>query len=234
LSKLGTLLKTIIIIALLALALYFYQVRVYQPPTGIINGYTFDDLDKDGIWDSNEPPIEGFQITLYNDDLVSPLLRVTDEEGYYEFDNLLLGTYRVEEEQNQKWTPTSPSSGTYETQLTEARVIQLNFGNYLSVASLRVIVYNDVNQNAEMEGVDDFLEGWRVTVYDEDGNRVGSPRTNNDGFCLFTDLQFGWYTVEVNAPAHEVWTQSFPPEGVWNIDIHEAGEYRVEFAYYEN
>ena len=172
-------------------------------------------------------------ITLYNDDLVSPLLRVTDEEGFYEFNNLPLGTYRVEEENNPKWTPTIPVSGIHEIQLSEARVIQLNFGNYLSpVASLRVVVINDVNQNGEVEGVDDVLEGWRVTVYDEDGIKVDSQRTNLDGFCIFTDLQFGWYTVEESVRGG--WTQSFPPEGVVNIMLEEEIEYNVLFANYEN
>lgn len=64
---------------------------------GSIGDYVWMDNNKDGIQDSNEPPIEGVVLLLYYvNDLVQPIATdTTDQNGRYLFSNLLAGDYIV-------------------------------------------------------------------------------------------------------------------------------------------
>lgn len=64
---------------------------------------TWIDLDRDGVQDSGELPLEGVEVTLVESDGTTPVTDVdgnpaaatTDGEGYYFIDALLPGTYRA-------------------------------------------------------------------------------------------------------------------------------------------
>ena len=108
-----------------------------------IGGYKFDDEDGEGDWDTGEPPIEGWKITLYREVSSPPpvvdvnaaaiaLIPIaetfTDGEGYYEFNGLLPGTYLVQEEDREDWDMTLSPDGTFVVQNGTDRD-DLIFGN---------------------------------------------------------------------------------------------------------
>lgn len=82
-----------------------YDVGFFKPPTeptyvvGMGN-YVWIDADKDGIQDTNEKPIKGVVVTLYNPDGTAAknnagtaATATTDANGYYFIDNLTPGSY---------------------------------------------------------------------------------------------------------------------------------------------
>ncbi|MEB3342748.1 S8 family serine peptidase [Okeania sp.] len=81
--------------------------------SGFISGYKWNDLDGNSEWDDNEVGLEGW--TIYIDENENGELdegensTVTDAEGYYEFDGLEIGTYRVAEVMQDGWKQTYPS-----------------------------------------------------------------------------------------------------------------------------
>ena len=62
---------------------------------GSISGYKFYDANANGVWDEGEVAIEGWKVHLIGGTVDS--YAFTDEEGKFIFENLLPGTYTVEE-----------------------------------------------------------------------------------------------------------------------------------------
>lgn len=77
-----------------------------------INGTNFDDLNKNAIFDGNEPGLSGWVIRLkLNGREVSNT--TTNGAGSYSFTNLPPGNYTVVEDQKTGWEQSVPGSGGY-------------------------------------------------------------------------------------------------------------------------
>ncbi|NES64988.1 MAG: S8 family serine peptidase, partial [Okeania sp. SIO2D1] len=82
---------------------------------GSISGYKWNDVDGDGIWDNDEDGLEGW--TIYIDENGNGELddgeisTVTDEDGFYTFEELDPETYKVAEVIENGWEQTYPGSG---------------------------------------------------------------------------------------------------------------------------
>lgn len=94
--------------------------------SGIICGYKWNDIDGDCIMDPNEPKLAGWKILLSNGAWVW-----TDQDGYYFFDHVPMGSYTVSEQPQSGWTQTCPQSpGTYSVTVGYQQVVgNINFGN---------------------------------------------------------------------------------------------------------
>ncbi len=96
-------------------------------PNSFITGLKWNDLNGDGIMQSSEPVMSGWQIQLSNGQTA-----VTDNHGYYFFPSLEPGSYTVTEIQQPGWTLTHPGTGNYQITLNSQEVNDgNNFGNKL-------------------------------------------------------------------------------------------------------
>ena len=89
-----------------------------------ICGTKYNDADKSGTLTDGDLAIKGWTIILSGDRNDSI---VTDEEGYYCFENLEPGNYTVSEEERDGWTATSTSSIAFTGMISDQTV---NFFNY--------------------------------------------------------------------------------------------------------
>ncbi|MDZ4229756.1 MAG: SdrD B-like domain-containing protein, partial [Candidatus Veblenbacteria bacterium] len=87
------------------------------PQHGSITGCKINDLNKDSSYDTGEPTIPGWGISLYTQqDTVNPYATtVTGTDGCYEFADLPFNTYTVVEENRSGWTQTYPHVTPYHT-----------------------------------------------------------------------------------------------------------------------
>ena len=69
------------------------QVKSTGPAS--VSGWTWDDLDKDGVQDGNEPSLSGVTVSLYNADGVQQDSVTSDTQGQYDFADLQPGSYRI-------------------------------------------------------------------------------------------------------------------------------------------
>jgi hypothetical protein len=101
---------------------------------GSICGMKFNDLNRDGIKDLNEPGIFNWGIALANSPASPPIeITYTDSNGHYCFNYLEPGTYFVTEINQQGWTQTFPSQGNYALTLQVGEnVNNIDFGNMVS------------------------------------------------------------------------------------------------------
>jgi uncharacterized surface anchored protein len=75
---------------------------------GSISGYKINDTNGDGRWNVGEKGIPGWTIKLIGkDDSNIKEETVTDENGFYEFNDLPKGNYRIQEEMQTGWQHTS-------------------------------------------------------------------------------------------------------------------------------
>jgi len=98
---------------------------------GSISGYKFEDTDGVATTTDDWQGLEGWTINLFNSISTSTpfMSTTTDEEGYFEFNNLLPGDYVLTEQMQDGWLALSPTS-THITLLSGAST-STDFINYL-------------------------------------------------------------------------------------------------------
>ncbi|NLE57249.1 MAG: hypothetical protein GX616_02735, partial [Planctomycetes bacterium] len=88
----------------------------------------------DGAWDSGEPGLAGWTITL-EDEAGATKTTITGAGGAYAFTGLAAGKYTVSESLKSGWTQTFPAGdGRHNVVLGEKSVSNVNFGNYRPIA----------------------------------------------------------------------------------------------------
>ncbi|MGB5899895.1 MAG: SdrD B-like domain-containing protein [Geitlerinemataceae cyanobacterium] len=151
-----------------------------------ISGRKWNDVDRDGIQDNDEPVLEGW--TIYLDTNNNGELddgeqsTVTDANGEYSFENLSPDTYTVAEVQQPGWTQTYPvtvSSGSVRDESNDTIATAVDSGLIPANPGL----FNDAgsigdNPNVSSPADVDFIEvqlnaGDRVTI-DIDAAELGS------------------------------------------------------------
>ena len=150
---------------------------------GRISGIKFNDLDKDGVHDENEPGLEGVTIYLYN---VNPsevseaqpaTSAVTDENGEFSFTVTAEGTYYMKEKLPQGWVQSLPLTNLVSITLTEDDYMYPEhfegaslylFGNYqpdIAAATIEGYKFNDSDRDGVWDEVESGLQGWTITLW---------------------------------------------------------------------
>jgi hypothetical protein len=203
---------------------------VVLPDLGGISGTKWDDRDGDGFQDTNEPGLSGWQI--YIDDNANGMLdagereTTTDENGDYQFEDLVPATYIVREVLQQDWEQTFPDpiteNGEHEVEVGFEEVVEdIDFGNV--APRISGAKFHDLDGNGRRAPDEPPLNGWQIYL-DLNNNGVldaGEPSdiTDDDGRYGFFDLASGTYVVrEVNQTG---WTQTLPATGAYTIDYTE-------------
>lgn len=184
--------------------------------TASLGNYVWNDVNNNGLQDANEAGVPGVTVTLYGSDGTTVIATtVTDEFGYYIFNNLTPGDYIVGfsnlpsgyvlTPQNAGGDDTNDSDPNTSTGLTG--IINLSAGEkdmtvdagiYNSALPLGAIG-NYVWYDADQDGVQDANEvgtpGVTVTLYDASNTIIGITSTDANGFYIFNNLSAGDYTV---------------------------------------
>jgi hypothetical protein len=92
-----------------------------------ISGKVFDDQNGDGTLSSGEQGLQGWEIRLERSD-GSMSSKETDENGYYQFDNLPAGSYRLRVSEQEGWTATVPAEGSRKIELVDSNKADVDFG----------------------------------------------------------------------------------------------------------
>ena len=159
-------------------------------PIGVIMGYVYEDIDKDGIKDAGENPIEGVLISL--DDGSEAL---TNASGFYSF-IAQQGVYMVVETDPVGYSSTTPNSGSA-TIVAADDTVRVDFGDFAGevYGTLEGHAYLDANSNGIYEASEEGLPN--VTIRMSSGD---STVTNSRGYYSF-NLAPDIYTVTETDPA---------------------------------
>ena len=184
-------------------------------PPASISGYVHSDIN--GCWtpdqNQNDPPVSGVTVELLdaNGNLVGTT--TTDQNGFYQFGNLMPGTYSVQELLPSGWfagaSHVGTVGGTSTSDLLLSSVLLNPGANGLYYdfcltppASISGYVHSDIygcwtptaNQN------DPPIAGVTVQLLDASGNLLETTTTDQNGYYQFTSLMPGNYTVQEVLP----------------------------------
>lgn len=203
---------------------------------GSISGYKWEDLDGNGVWDNDEPGISEWIIFIDEDsdgvlgDEETSL--ITDDNGYYEFENLASGTYSVCETLKDGWERTYPSNSDCHTVTVVAgqETGNVNFGNF-KLGVIQGRKYDDLNGDGTRDSGEPYLDGWTIRLYrgeDEGWSLVDTKSTGHTGVLgqyKFINLEPGRYKVcEV---MQNGWVQTSPSGPTNRVASDEAPRCRI-------
>jgi hypothetical protein len=182
--------------------------------TGSISGYKFNDVNANGTWNSGESPIAG--VTIYidangNNKLDSgELATVTDGNGFYKFNNLPVGNYKVRESVPSGWVQSAGPGGIDILGITAGQnKTGVNFGDYKG-GTVSGYKFNDKNGDGvwDKNGADNCsgnsddekgLSGWTIFAdYNNNGildDGEVSDVTDANGYYQLTGLEVGNYDI---------------------------------------
>jgi protocatechuate 3,4-dioxygenase beta subunit len=185
--------------------------RAPQVELARISGYVYHDKDNDGIFDTTEAPIAGVTLELLNAaGQGTGVFTTTNAEGYYQFINLIAGTYGVRETQPGGWLDGKDTIGSHggsvaNDLLTGAvlnwgdRGVNYNFGELLP-GSIAGRVGANNGPDCKFDNPDLPLAGVTIQLLDANGNILRTTLTDADGRYKFDNLAPGEYQVRELQP----------------------------------
>jgi len=155
----------------------------------------FNDLNSNGVQDSGEPLLPGWQFTV-TDQNNNPVGALTTNPPGTPPACLTVaapGTYIVTEQVQSGWTPTTPNPQTVTVQ--PGQTANLTFGNQ-GKAEICVFKFNDLNGNGKQDTNEPPLPGWSFTVSPAPLPPATSPVTTGpQGGICFGVVAPGTYTI---------------------------------------
>ncbi|MEE9224195.1 MAG: SdrD B-like domain-containing protein [Thermoplasmata archaeon] len=165
-----------------------------------VNGHKYNDLNGNGLLDTNEPGIAGWGITLYQSldgfTWTEFTTTTTDANGFYSFDVCEGGQFKVVEDDPEGWEPTGPTSFTF-TAVSGTDQGPFDFLNF-ECFTVDGYKYEDMNGNGAWDAGDAGIEGWTITLYKMGAGgweEVASTTTDSMGYYSFSICAGGEYKV---------------------------------------
>jgi len=204
------------------------QVNFGNAKLGTISGFKWRDTFMNGLWDDDEIKLPGWKIwikgTLANGETYGPYWQLTDENGYYHWDNLLPGVYTVWEEipAGEDWFVTDGPS--HEVTIGEGSYVQCaKFGNvpYQYIDGWK---FCDWDMDGLKDGDEKGIEGWKITLTGTLYNELSTPivpitiTTDATGYWKFPMLLPGDYTV--TEETRDGWYHTTQPFHVIKVRSH--------------
>ncbi|EKI4483494.1 fibrinogen-binding adhesin SdrG C-terminal domain-containing protein [Staphylococcus pseudintermedius] len=205
----------------------FYQT---ETPTHNVGDKVWEDLNKDGIQDQNEPGIANVKVTLKDADGNVVDTRTTDDKGNYLFEKVKEGEYTIEFETPEGYTPTVTGQGTSDNDSNGTSTkVTVKDGDDLTIDSgftqvtpeppthnVGDKVWDDLNKDGIQDDNEPGISNVKVTLKDVDGNVVDTRTTDANGNYLFENVKEGDYTIEFETP--EGYTPTVTGQGTADND----------------
>jgi hypothetical protein len=178
---------------------------IYRLPLDTIEGFVFNDLNRNGIRDSLEGPLAGW--TVNSSASSDGSLSVTsDSSGHFTFPLLVSGDHHLNINCPPHWVSSIPG-GSVDVLLAdfEKRTGILLSAYLLRTGTISGTFYADTNGNQVRDAGETPLAGWPVQLT---GKVTASTVTDQDGNFHFDNLWAGKYKVNTILRNH--WRQTQP------------------------
>lgn len=186
-----------------------------------ISGTYFLDVDYNGVFNGADSTIAGKNVQLLDANGQVILSKSTDSNGFYSFDNLLQGTYRVQFENSRPTEDFIPPSGAaangsnvVDPVAGTTALISLDAGTDASNINAGVAVqtggifgtvFEDLNANNIYDASDRPIAGVGVELLDLEGSPTDSATvTDTQGNYNFTGMIPADYQVVFTNPANKL------------------------------
>ncbi|MFP4931122.1 SdrD B-like domain-containing protein [Staphylococcus coagulans] len=189
----------------------------------------WEDSNKNGIQDNDELGIPGVKVILKDSNGTVIETTETNANGKYSFDNLPNGTYKVDFETPNNYSPTTPNVGNdaLDSDGPADALAIISDGNNLTVDqgfyrteqpkyNVGDKVWEDTNKDGIQDDNEPGIANVTVTLKDADGNIIGTEVTDENSKYLFKDVTEGEYTIDFETP--NGYTPTITGQGFLNND----------------
>ena len=225
---------------------------------GSLGDYVWKDENENGRQDAGEPGVKGVKVELYDANTNQKINeQTTNEQGYYLFDQLLTGRYKV------RFTniPTdcaliNPNQGTDDSKDSDADPVsgfsqEVNINTTLPVealgrnnptidaglsfryGSIGDYVWFDKDNDGIQESNEEPIADFKVLLFQEIGGsfvKIRETTTNQQGKYLFDKLKTGTYKVQFIVPREWLPYNPLTPENIGSNDALDSdAEHRSGF-----
>ena len=195
-------------------------------PTGTVTGVVYGDANADGVQDSGEAGLQGWQVYIDLGNTGSYAsgdpVASTDSTGTYAFTGLAAGTYIVRVVTQSGYTTDEGSLGWTATAIAGESSNGGSFGESQATGGLSGTVYYDANRDGTQDGFETGISNWAVYIdLNNSGQYVsGDPYvlTDSYGGYSFSGLAPGTYIVRQYEYTSTRW---IPGEGAqgWTASV---------------
>ena len=209
-----------------------------------IGGMVWYDSDQNGVADGGEVRLKNRKVYIddNNNDIWDngEMFVLTDELGFYFFNQLPDAIYNVKLEDVFGWSTVIPVSNNYMIDLTQGDKVDANFSlTKLNISEIKGIVFEDLNFNGQVDLGEGPLSNAKVFL-DQNSNGIHdgveqSVLTGASGEYVFENLPEDQYEVVIEAAGG--YKQTFPlPLATGNILVVRGGgenikEYALDGTY---
>jgi protocatechuate 3,4-dioxygenase beta subunit len=175
-----------------------------------IGDFVWDDLNNNGLQDTNEPGIGNIIISLINEAGVIEKTTTSNDSGQYTISDIGPGRYKIkfssksdyvfaklnstDDGKNSKVNPTNGETPLLDF-LTLITYTNIDAG-YTKAGSVGSRVWLDLNGNGIFQSNEPGIPDIKIKLYSEDGSLADSTTTGQDGTSLFS----GFYTFSKVRP----------------------------------
>jgi len=184
---------------------------IYREDRAIIGNTVWYDDNRDGIQESTEKGAVAVKVELYRDDHTLVASTTTDEDGQYQFRNLLPDNYYVQlSELPVGYEVTAQNQGTEALDsdvdaFGKTAVMTVKEGDVITDVDMGIFnrqratigshVWYDENRNGLQDKNEFGVPAVKVTLYDESNNLVSTTTSDKNGLYQFRDLLPARYHV---------------------------------------
>lgn len=203
------------------------------PNMANVGNLVWNDLNKNGIQNLNEPGVAGITVSLFDLNNVLIMSTTSNSKGAYQFSDLQPGSYYIEFSNlpvgyqftnPQAGGLTSSNSDSDPDPITGAtsiftlsagqQLLSIDAGIYTDMATLGNYVWNDLDENGIQGIIEKGLPGITVKLLDASTlSEISTYITDANGNYSFVNLLPGNYLIEVSGMS-EASTFSIPFQGV--------------------
>ncbi|EMC0301917.1 carboxypeptidase regulatory-like domain-containing protein, partial [Staphylococcus pseudintermedius] len=185
----------------------------FYKPVYKLGDKVWNDLNKDGVQEDNEPGISDVKVTLKNKAGQELKVTKTNKDGKYEFTDLPNGEYQVDFETPAGYVPTikntkddtKDSDGPLKAEgiISNGDNFTVDQGFYKKEEPKYHVgdkVWEDTNKDGIQQDSESGISGVKVTLKGKDGETIETKATDDQGKYLFENVTKGEYTIEFETP----------------------------------
>ena len=176
-------------------------------PGGTLKIHKFHDLNGNGIHNSDEPSLSGWEFTIQGP-MGKAIEEYTDKKGEITVEKLIPGDYSIEETLPSGWVASTPHI--QNAVIAEEDTSEVYFGNYIP-PELNIWKFDDRNWNKMHDSGETFLSGWEFDI-EGPNNYQETLKTDANGAIKLRNLEPGRYDISERSKSGSEWIATTPTE----------------------